>query len=137
MRINTRALGLSLLLVVSPALSAATIDLGEGAVTGPAALQSIGPLAFGPDGILFAADSLGGAIFALDTQDTEPSAGDGLNVEGLDEQVAALLGTTVDDIQIIDLAVNPLSKRAYLSVSRGQGADAQAVLLAGRCFRRN
>lgn len=129
MRFNTRALALSLLLVVSPALSAATIDLGEGAATGPAALQSIGPLAFGPDGILFAADSLGGAIFALDTEDTEPSTGDGLNIEGLNEQVAALLGTTVDDIQIIDLAVNPLSKRAYFSVSRGQGPDALAILL--------
>ena len=116
MRINTRAFALSLLLVVSPALSAATVDLGEGAATGPAALQSIGPLAFGPDGILFAADSLGGAIFALDTKDTEPSKSDGLNIEGLDEQVAALPGTTVDDIQIIDFAVNPLSKSAYPSV---------------------
>ena len=34
---------------------------------GKADLQSAGPLAFGPNGILFAGDSNGAAIFALDT----------------------------------------------------------------------
>ena len=117
------------LLVAAPVAFGATIDLGAGAATGPAELQSIGPLAFGPNGILFVADSLGGAIFALNTEDTEPLGTEGLDISGLDGHVAALLGTTSDDIQIVDLAINPLSKRAYFSVVRGQGSESQAVLL--------
>src|SRR6185503_16563872 len=38
--------------------------------TGQAGLKSAGALAVGPDGILFVGDSTGGAIFALDVNDT-------------------------------------------------------------------
>ena len=129
MRNTRRVLLPCLCLLCSPAVFGANVDLGAGAETGPATLSSIGPLAFGPDGILFVADSVGGAIFALDTQDTEISEGKGLELTGINETVAALLGTSADDIRILDLAVNPLSKRVYLSVARGQGEDGQPVLL--------
>ena len=37
-------------------------------------LKSIGPLAFGPDGVLFAADTNSAAIFAIATNDTAGGA---------------------------------------------------------------
>src|SRR6185503_16606560 len=48
-----------------------TAGMKEGKVS-PA---SIGPLAFGPDGILFVADTKGAAIFAIATDDTSPATG--------------------------------------------------------------
>jgi len=97
---------------------------------GKVQLQSANALAFGPDGILFVADSLGGKVVALDTNDrTAAKMAVKINVEGVDTKVAALLGTTPDQIMINDLRVNPVSKAAYLAVSRGKGPDAAAVIV--------
>jgi len=91
--------------------------------------KSIGQLAFGPDGILFAADSKSAAVIAIDTGDNKAASGRPMKVEGINEKVAALLGTTAKDILINDLAVNPISHKAYLSVSRGRGPDAMPALV--------
>lgn len=103
-----------------------TADMKEG----KAALQSAGPLAFGPDGILFIADTKAAAIVAVSTGDTKaaPSAKP-LKVEGINQKVAALLGTSADQILIEDMVVNPVSRNAYLAVSRGRGPDAIPVLV--------
>ncbi len=91
-------------------------------------MQSAGPLAFGPEGILFVSDPKGAAVFAIDTNDLkgEPKA---IDVEGVDAKVAALLGTTADGILVNDVAVNPASGAAYLSISRGRGPDALPVVV--------
>jgi hypothetical protein len=101
----------------------------SGMKAGKADLRSAGPLAFGPQGILFAGDSNGAAIFALDTGDTKPGSSGSVSVKGVNEKVAAMLGTSADQILIEDMAVNPISKNTYLSVSRGRGPDAMAVIL--------
>ena len=101
-----------------------------GFTTGKASLKSAGPLAFGPDGILFIADSTAANILAVDTRDTKTSASAGkIDVQGINQRVAALLGVTPADILINDVKVNPLSKNIYLSVSRGRGPDAIPVVL--------
>src|ERR1051326_1974429 len=103
-----------------------TADMQEGKV----ALKSAGPIAFGPDGILFVADTTAAAIVAIDTRDNKSSpAKNALQVKGINQKVAALLGTVVDQTLINDLAVNPLSHKAYLAVSRGRGPDAIPVLI--------
>ncbi len=93
-------------------------------------LKSAGPLTFGPDGILFVGDTQGAALFAIDTGDraraTERSA---INVEDVGARIAGLLGTDPKQVMVNDLAVNPLSGRAYLSVSRGRGPDAAPLIL--------
>ena len=97
---------------------------------GTPTMKSVGPLAFGPQGVLFVGDPEGAAIFALDTGDTEAPAGRGeLDVDALDEKLAALLGTTVAEVRFHDLAVNPASGLAYLSVTRGGGANASPLLV--------
>ena len=105
-------------------------DLTDSLKTGTPDLKSAGPLAFGPEGVLFIADTQGAAIFAVDTGDRTPSASAGsITVQGIDGKVASLLGTTPQQILINDLAVNPASGNAYLSVSRGRGPDATPLVL--------
>ena len=48
---------------------------------------------------------------------------------GIDQKIAALLGTDAREIQINDLAISPVSKNAFISVSRGRGSTAMPVLL--------
>jgi hypothetical protein len=96
---------------------------------GKAQLVSAGPLAFGPDGVLFVGDSLGGAVVALDTNDhTAPKSAVKIDVEGVDTKIAALVGVAPDQIVINDVKVNPISKNVYLSASRGKGADAMPLI---------
>ena len=82
--------------------------------TGKADIKSAGVMAFGPEGILFVGDSVGGAIFAFDTKDRTASQAAPVDVTGINEKVAAMLGTMPDQILINDLAVNPISKKMYL-----------------------
>jgi len=102
----------------------------EGMQTGKAEFKTMGPLAFGPEGILFVADSKSAAITAIATGDTAPARGDGtVKIEKINQQIAALLGTTADRILIDDMVVNPLSRNVYLAVSRGRGPEATPVLI--------
>lgn len=97
--------------------------------TGPA-MQSVGPLAFAPDGTLFAADSKGAAIFALDLG---AGAGGGkagaADIPSIDQKIAAMLGTEASAIAVTDLAIHPKTHNAYISVMRGTGADAKPALV--------
>src|SRR5262245_1190311 len=93
--------------------------------TGKVDLKSAGALAMGPDGIVFVGDTLGAKIVALDVEDRTPSkAAANLEIKGINEKIAAMLGTTADQILIQDVVVNPVSKNVYIAVSRGRGADA-------------
>jgi hypothetical protein len=101
-----------------------------GMTAGKANLQSAGPMAFGPDGILFVGDSQGAAVFAIDTADTKSEAAPAkLEIKGINDKIAAMLGTAADQIAINDIKVNPVSKNIYLSASRGRGPDAIPVIL--------
>jgi hypothetical protein len=92
--------------------------------------QSIGPLAFGPNGVLYAGDKQAAAIFALDLGAQSAGAAPGTkDVPGIDTQIASLLGTAAGEIAITDLAVHPTSRNTFLSVMRGQGAAAQPALV--------
>lgn len=128
--------------VRSAAASFAALTLGAGAVLGadltdslkPGSpeIKSAGALAFGPDGVLFAADQPGDALFAIDTGDrgqTSSQAPAAVSVEGIDAKVAGMLGTTPDQILIRDLAVNPASGNVYLSVGRGRGPDSPSAIV--------
>ncbi len=108
----------------------AEAKLKTGMTEGTAKFQSMGPLAFGPEGILFVADTKAASIVALSTGDTKPAtAGQLLKVEAINQKIAALLGTSADQILIEDMAINPISHNAYLAISRGRGADAVPVLV--------
>jgi hypothetical protein len=114
------------LLVVSvyrPATAAAVLAPGK------VDLKSAGVLAFGPDGVLFVGDSIGGAVVALDTNDKTPVKTAAINVQGVDQKIASLVGVMPDQILINDVVINPISKNAYVAASRGRGPDAMPLVV--------
>jgi hypothetical protein len=120
----TAALAIGVIAARRPASPLA--DLSSGNVQ----LKSAGALAFGPDGILFVGDSVGGAVVAIDTGDRKAaSSAAKINVQGIDEKISALVGVAPDQILINDVKVNPISKNVYLSASRGRGPDALPLIL--------
>jgi hypothetical protein len=119
----------AVLALVLTASAGVPAELTDSLKPGKADLKSAGALAFGPDGVLFVGDSIGGMIFALDTQDRTASQATAVEVAGLGEKIAAMLGTTADQITVNDVAVNPASKKTYVSVSRGLAAAATPVIV--------
>lgn len=90
-------------------------------------IKSVSALSFGKDGILFIGDSKTATVFALETKDNKfNNQGAEISVVGIDEKIAAALGTQKDKITITDLAVNPVSKKLYAGV---QHSDGTAVIL--------
>lgn len=77
MLLNTRlwAAAVAALLCASTALADLTSSLSKGTPD----VKSAGPLAFGPDGVLFVGDPLGATIFAIDTGDRTASSGGAIN----------------------------------------------------------
>jgi len=110
-----------------------------GSVSGP--LRSAGALAFGPDNVLFVGDITGVAVhaFALRATDVTSQAdvelGNFHNFEGrdlgrgLDQKLAALLGSTYDNIVINDMVVHQPSQQIFISVERGRSTDALPAIL--------
>jgi hypothetical protein len=130
MKSITRTAVVSLLAISLFHLSAQAAQLSASLKDKKPELKSAGPIAFGPEGIIFVADTQDAAIYALGTDDQTPAAATkAIKLERINEKIAALLGTTPQQILINDLAVNPISHKAYIAVSRGQGAAAAPVLL--------
>jgi hypothetical protein len=109
--------------------AAASADVLGSLKKGSPDLKSAGAMAFGPQGVLFVGDTTGSALFAFDTGDRTSGSAGPFKIESIDQKVAALLGTTSQNMMINDLAVNPISGKAYLSVARGKGPDATPVIV--------
>jgi hypothetical protein len=101
------------------------------ATSRPPEIKSAGPMAFGPNGVLFVGDSIGAAVFAIDTHDIVKAHApvSAIQFKDIDRQIAGMLGIGVDQLLINDIKVNPVSKRVYISVSRGRGLDSIPVIL--------
>ncbi len=109
---------------------------------GAGSLQSAGALAFNDKNVLFVGDSKAGRVhaFALNdrvlTDQSEYSLGRAKTfegrtiIDGIDEQIAELLGTTSKEIAINDMVVHKPGKQIFLSVHNGRGPDAKPVLLS-------
>ncbi|WP_373511120.1 hypothetical protein [Persicitalea sp.] len=93
-----------------------------GMTVGSPEIKSINSLAFGPEGILFIGDSKSATVFAVDTKDAKQAEKPAeVEIKNIDQKIAALLGTEVDNITIEDIAVNPASKSVYLAVQHSDG----------------
>jgi len=107
-----------------PAATAAGMHVGA------IALQSAGVMYFSGDGTLFVADPRGTAIYAIDVADTDrDTSRTGVRIKDVDGKIAAALGTTRDQIRIIDMVAHPRSQALYFSLTRGKGNDATPVLV--------
>jgi hypothetical protein len=124
------AIALAVVVMVRVAASQRAAVATAQQTTAVLGLQSIGPLAFGPDGVLFAADRQAATIYAIDLGKQATGGAPGAkDIAGIDQQIASLLGTEAREIQITDLAVHPKTKNAFIAAMRGTGADAKPVLV--------
>ncbi len=118
-----------LALVAVSAYGPATARVAGAVETSPS-WSSIGPLTFAPDGTLYAADPQAATIFALDLGASASGGAPGTaSVAGIDQKIAAMLGTDAKEIAITDLAVHPKTHNSFVAVMRGQGASAKPALL--------
>ena len=77
------------------AISAQGAQLQQGMAEGTVPIKSAGSVAFGPDGILFVADSKSAAIHAIATRDvTSQELPQPIQVASVDRKLAALVGVT-------------------------------------------
>lgn len=128
----------AVVMAVSPAGLAAD-SAPAASVAGP--LKSAGVMSFGPGNVLFVGDIAAGAVhaFALRPEDivaqTDVELGNFHNFEGadlvrgIDQQLAALLGTTYEQIVINDMAVHQPSQQVFLSVERGRSVGALPAIV--------
>jgi len=127
--ISNRSMLIALVVALSLAATVAFSDSSYGLTAGKADLKSAGALGFGPNGILFIGDSVGASIYAIDTNDTAQGTAASVDIVGINEKIAGMLGVAADQVAINDVKVNPTSKNIYLSVSRGKGPDAIPMLM--------
>jgi hypothetical protein len=74
---------------------------------------------------LFIGDSKSASVFAIATNDNQKNEkGTAVELKKFDLKIAAALGTTVENISIQDIAVNPTSKKIYVAVQLNDGSSA-------------
>jgi hypothetical protein len=110
-------------------------DASEGAV-----LQSAGALEFGDNNVLFVGDREAGLVHAFDFEEgtfddqSDFVLGRAVTFEGrnivkdIDAKLGSLLGIDPSEVLINDLVVHQPTKQLVLSVHRGTGPDAEALL---------
>ena len=126
-RYGTLVFVLSLVAATVGAPTAQDADVTSGVGPTP---QHLGPIAFGPETVLFAADAEEVFIYALDLgQHVEGGVPGAKSIPAIDEKIAAVLGTDAANIAVTDLAVHPETSNAFISVMRGHGAAAEPVLV--------
>lgn len=104
--------------------------MAHGMQVGAPELATIGAITFGPDDVLFVADTTRATIVAVDVADPgNSSSAAPLDIDDLGVRLAALLGCADDDVAVRDLAVHPRTGNVYLSVMRGIGDQATPVLV--------
>ena len=120
---------LALTLTLCAAMPTALLQADNGLKEGTPDIKQAGSMAFAPDGVLLVGDTLSAAIYAIDTGDSQASSGQKtVNIEGINQKIAAMMGSDAAETTINDIAVNPVSGNLYLSVSRGRGPSAAPVI---------
>ncbi len=104
----------------SPGSGPSSSGLSDSMRAGTVAPRSISVLIFAPDGTLFLGDSLGGAVFAVETSGEPAGKPEPIQVPDIESKIAARLGAEPSEVLIHDLAVHPITHQIFLSVSRGR-----------------
>src|SRR5947209_5335243 len=115
----TRLFALALVLAAAVTASATAVE----PTVGNPGIKSIEAIAFGPDGLLLIGDGKGEQVVVVETGDQTPVKWATTTLPAIKENIAGRLGTTASGIDIIKLAVNPASHRAYIAVRKLQGKE--------------
>lgn len=127
--------------LIKSLLTASVVALATSGAVSAQSLSSAGALAFDTANTLFVGDAKAGLVHAFDLTDSltdqaNYQLGRAQTFEGrtifnhLDVEIAALLGVEAADITINDMVVHKPTKQIFLSVHRGHGPDAEAVVIA-------
>jgi hypothetical protein len=111
-------------------LTAAVVTLTARAVeptVGNPGIKSIEAIAFGPDGLLLIGDGRGAQVVSIETGDLAAVKWTKTDIADIRAHLAGKLGADAKGIEILKLAVNPVSQKVYIAVRRLQ--DKQDVLL--------
>jgi hypothetical protein len=113
------------------AVAVAPYAAGSKATTGTTpAFKHIGKLAFGPAGVLFAADGQAVSITALELSKQLAGGAPGTrDVSDIDQKIAGKLGIDAKNLMVTDMVVNPQTRNTFIAVMRGMGASATPVLV--------
>ena len=81
-------------------------------------LKAIDVISFAPHGVLLIGDGQGSQVVAVRTGDLSPAKPLSKAILAIDAKLAGVIGTKADDIEILDLAVNPASGKAYFAIRK-------------------
>ncbi|OLQ74288.1 hypothetical protein BIT28_08905 [Photobacterium proteolyticum] len=110
----------------------AALSLGTASQTAIAGAQPVSAsiLEFAENNTLFVADSDGGQIFAYTLPDVKSAKTSmSYNLEGAGTQIAKLLGVDSHLLNYHDIAIHPVSKEAYISLSIQQKGKRTPVII--------
>ena len=99
----------------------ANSELKKDFVTGNPEIKSIHALTFGPEGILFIGDSQAAQLIAVDMGNAQKAVNENLNIKDVEGLLSQLLGSDSDQVQIVDMAVNPQNENVYIAVNHSSG----------------
>ena len=122
-------------------LTASAVALAAAGAVSAQTLSSAGALTFDTGNTLFVGDAKAGLVHAFDltgalSDQVDYQLGRAQTFEGrtifnhLDVEIAALLGVEPADIAINDMVVHKPTKQIFLSVHRGHGPEAEAMVIA-------
>ena len=108
----------ALALLLTSTTAARAEGLLASTIKGTPDLGVIDALSFAEGGVLLIGDGRNAQIIAVQTGDTKPVEWKQTKLENLKEHLAGRLGVEGKDVEILDLAVNPASGRAYIAVRK-------------------
>ncbi|NNC80181.1 MAG: hypothetical protein HKN94_08520 [Acidimicrobiales bacterium] len=96
----------------------------------PLDMKFAGALTFSEDGILFVGDNHNGAVYAFEMPaEQRQSQTFPRSIRNVDARIAELLGVRVGAVEINDLAVHPISKDIYISITRIESFASQPAIV--------
>ena len=93
--------------------------------------RQIGRMSFATDGVLLVADRGNGSVVAIDTGATGSATPLKKRIDNIDTLIAGALGTKATGVQIVDMVVNRINGRIYLSVIRKQDGISALLTIDG------
>ncbi len=99
----------------------ANSSLTDGFITGNPEIGTINAMTFGPESILFIGDSKAAQIVAVDMSTAPKATNEKLNIPDIESVLSELLGADSDQLQIIDMVVNPANQNIYIGSQHSSG----------------
>ena len=117
--------------VLSAAVSTDARPTIDGQFPGAAVdMKFAGALTFSEDGVLFVGDNHNGAIYAFEIPGEAPlSQTIPVSIRNIDAKIAELLGVRSGAVEINDMAVHPVSKEVFISITRIESFASQPAIV--------